>query len=430
MTLIGRIFGGREALPAAVPARARVEPQMRASAESVQTGTARPAIWALEGFGGQSRVKGLPPVSPMSAQRHATVFACCNNIAGDLAKLPLEVWQRDARGREVRVPDHPANYLLNVEASPGVAAMVARFALTYAFTLRGKAFAWAPRDGGGELVMLDLLKVDSVSELQAARARFYDFEDGDGVFRRSSIRTMVHLRYMAEDGWTGRSPIQVAAESMGLALAGQEAAARSASGTITRAYVKMADNYEDEEAYRRNARRIADSIRNPEANGLPILSDTDDIKTLDMSAADQQLLDSRKMDREQIAAMYRMPPSKLQMLEYGVKANGEQQAIDYRSECLSHWGGFVESQMGMTVLTEAERRKGLVLRHDYDALMTATTKERFDALRLAVGGPWMHWEEARESEGLPALEGDKRPYPPPNMTEKPGATDQKEGADK
>lgn len=298
MTLIGRIFGGREALPAAVPARARVEPQMRASAESVQTGTARPAIWALEGFGGQSRVKGLPPVSPMSAQRHATVFACCNNIAGDLAKLPLEVWQRDARGREVRVPDHPANYLLNVEASPGVAAMVARFALTYAFTLRGKAFAWAPRDGGGELVMLDLLKVDSVSELQAARARFYDFEDGDGVFRRSSIRTMVHLRYMAEDGWTGRSPIQVAAESMGLALAGQEAAARSASGTITRAYVKMADNYEDEEAYRRNARRIADSIRNPEANGLPILSDTDDIKTLDMSAADQQLLDSRKMDRE------------------------------------------------------------------------------------------------------------------------------------
>ena len=35
---------------------------------------------------------------------------------------------------------------------------------------------------------------------------------------------------------------------------------------------------------------------------------------------------------------------------------------------------------------------------------------------------------ARESEGLPALEGDKRPYPPPNMTEKPGAADQKEGS--
>jgi hypothetical protein len=28
------------------------------------------------------------------------------------------------------------------------------------------------------------------------------------------------------------------------------------------------------------------------------------------------------------------------------------------------------------------------------------------------------------------LDGDKKPYPPPNMTEKPGATDQKEGTAK
>ncbi len=427
MSLIGRLFGTAAAAVAApVPVAQRREPQMVASAETSGTSKPNPAIWAIDGFGGQSRVKSLPVVTPVTAQRHATVYACCNNIAGDLSKLPLEVWQRDARGREVRVKSHPANYLLNVEASAGVAAMVMRYAMIYAYALRGRAYAWAPRDGGGELLMLDLIRVDAVSELEAGRKRFYDFEDGDGVWRRAPTRTMVHLRYMAEDGWTGRSPIQVAAESMGLALARQESAARAASGVLMQGYVKMADVYDDDEDYRRNAQRITNALRNPDT-GMPILRDTDSIEKLDMSAADQQLLEAMKFDREQIAAMYRMPPSKLQMLEHGVKANGEQQAIDYRAECLSHWGGFVEAQMGMTLLTEAERRYGLVLRHNFDALMTATTKERYDALRLAVGGPWMTWKEAREDEGLPQLAEGERPYPPPNMTEKPGAAGQKEG---
>ena len=37
-----------------------------------------------------------------------------------------------------------------------------------------------------------------------------------GMRRRVSSRLMVHLRHMSKDGWTGRSPIEVAAESMGL----------------------------------------------------------------------------------------------------------------------------------------------------------------------------------------------------------------------
>lgn len=425
MSVLSRFLGVRPAA-AAVPIAVRVEPPVKAAAEVGSFGMGKP-IWEMEGFGGQSRVKSLPYVSPVTAQRHGTVFACCNNIAGDHQKLPLEVWQRSTKGQPVRVDNHPASYLLNVESSPGVPATVIRYALFYAFCLRGRAYAWAPRDGGGELMMMDLAHPDRVSELQAGRARFYDFEDGDQIYRRAPSRTMIHLRYMAEDGWTGRSPIQVAAESMGLALAGQEAAARAASGTQMRAVMKLANVYEDDETYRRNAVRVRNALNDPDANGIPIIGEADDIKSLDLSASDQQLLESRKFDREQIAAVYRMPPSKLQIMEHGVKANGQQQAIDYRGECLTHWGSMFETQMAQTVLTEAERRKGLFLRHNYDELLMATTAERYAAGRLAVGGPWMTYREWRRMEGLPDLADGEAPYPPPNMTEKPGAAP-KEGA--
>jgi HK97 family phage portal protein len=377
------------------------------------------------GGGMQSRVRSLPRVTPVIAQKHATVFAANNIIAGDLAKCPVMVMQKDARGNDRQVYDHAAEYLLNTESSPGVPAMVARFALVYAYTLRGRSYAYCPRDAGGELVLLDVISPDRCHELyvRGNRSRFYDFEDGDGIQRRAPSRIMLHLRYMAEDGWTGRSPIEVAAESMGLALAGQEAAARAASGTQMRAVLKLEQVYEDDEAYRRNALRVRNALNDPESNGIPIIGAADDIQSLDLSAADQQLLESRKFDREQIAAIYRMPPSKLQMLEHGVKANGQQQAIDYKTDCLLHWGGLVEAQMAIGLLTEAERRAGLFLRHDYDALMMATTKERFDALHVAVGGPWMTWQEARQSEGLDDLPKGQEPYPPANMTRADGAPD-------
>ncbi|MGB1388620.1 MAG: phage portal protein, partial [Paracoccaceae bacterium] len=233
-------------------------------------------------------------------------------------------------------------------------------------------------------------------------------------------RSMACLRYMPDDGWTGRSPIEVAGESFGLALAGQEAAARTASGTTLRGYIKMEDAFETQEDYIRNGKRIRNALTDPENQGYPIIGQNDAIESMDLSAADQELLSSRKFDREQIAAVYRMPPSKLQMLEYGVKANGEQQALDYLTDCLLHWSVPVEAEYGLGFLTEAERRSGLFFRHDFGALLQATTKEKFDAFTKAVGGPIMTANAAQRTLNLPITEGpnDDKLNPASNMTRK------------
>ncbi|HAR52932.1 phage portal protein [Roseovarius nubinhibens] len=412
MSLLDRIIGRGGSKSAA-----RVEPPVVAAA-SGESGTMSPDPWLGQWIGGsQSRVKTLPRVTPDLAQRHATVFACANIIAGDLSKLPMHVMQKDkTTGRLVRVTEHALDYLLNVESTFGVPAIGTRFCLVYSFALRGNAHAYAPRDGAGQPLFFEYIHNDRCHILRDGRARFYDFEDGAGVLRRVPARSMVHLRYLATDGWTGRSPLSVAAESVGLALAGQEAAARTASGTQLRGYVKLEDNFEDEEAATRGIKRIRAMMRDPEAEGWPVVGMNDAIETLDISASDQELLASRKFDREQLAAMYRMPPSKLQMLEYGVKANGQQQAIDYKTDCLTHWGKPVEDYMEIGLLTRAERERGLHLVHDYDALMEATMKERYEATAKAVGGPWLTVNENRIAEGREPIDGGDVLYPPSNMT--------------
>jgi len=409
MSLFDRLLNRAE------PSAARSEPPVVAAATS---GTRAPAGWMVDGWGaGQSRVKTLPRVTPETAQRHATVFACGNIIAGDLAKLPLNVMQKDKKtGRLVQVNEHALGYLLNVESTFGVPAIVMRFATNYAFAIRGNGYSYAPRDGGGQPVLIEHVHTDRCGLLRDGRARFYQFEDGAGAQRRAPATSMVHLRYLPNDGWTGRSPLSVAAESVGLALAGQEAAARHASGTQLRGYVKLEDSFEDEEKRTRGITRIRDMLRDPNAEGWPVLGENDEIATLDLSASDQELLASRKFDREQLAAIYRMPPAKLQMLEHGVKANGQQQAIDYKTDCLTHWGNMAQGFYGLGLLTRREREQGLQLVHNYDALMEATTKERYEANGKAVGGPWKTVNEAREEDGKSEIAGGDVLYPPSNMT--------------
>lgn len=422
MSLIDRLLG-RAPMPArtALPRR---EPVLSAGADT--SGVSNPSARLLDlGFSTtglvRSRVKSLPPVNPLSAQKHATVFACCSVIAGDLAKVPLELWQRQADGTAVKVTQHAAPFLLNVESAPGIPAAVTRLALVYAFVLRGNGFAYAPRDGAGELALVEAVKGQNPAILKSGRARFYDFEDGEGTHRRVPARLMVHMRYLAEDGWTGRSPIEVAAESVGIALAGQEAAARVSSGQFVRAILKMADDYQSEEAETQAARRIAEALRNPDLEGFPVMRTGEGVEKLDLSASDQQLLESRKFDVSQICAIYRLPPSKVQSLEHGVKANVEQQAIDYLTDCLMHWGTQVEAQMGMALLTPAERAVGLFLQHDFDALLRPTTNDRFAAYQKAVGGPILTPNEGRRMEGLPPIAGGDILYPPTNMTRKDDA---------
>ncbi len=169
MSLISRLFGSDQ------QQAARVEPPMVAAAGET-SGTSKPAGWLSDtGWGSQSRVKTLPRVSATIAQKHATVTACCSVLAGDTSKVPLLLKRRKDDGEEEVIQDHPLVYLVNVESSNGVPASVLRFTLAYAFTLRGNAFAYTPRDGAG--VAADLRRIYGVATADLAAAEINGFEE-------------------------------------------------------------------------------------------------------------------------------------------------------------------------------------------------------------------------------------------------------------
>jgi hypothetical protein len=85
--------------------------------------------------------------------------------------------------------------------------------------------------------------------------------------------------------------------------------------------------------------------------------------------------------------------------------------------------------MTLAFLTEAERRAGLFLRHDFGTLLRPTIKDQYDATAKAVGGPFKTPNEGRRDLGLPPVEDGNRLNPAANMTRDDSADEDSEGDD-
>lgn len=396
---------------------------------SASSGTASPAGWLTQFGWGQASIKGLPRVDERSALSHGTVYACANVISQDLAKIPLHLYRRTEDGGKERVRDHPAARVLSRMSAPGVPAYSSRYSLHWALLLRGNAYGHIRRNGRGEIVSLEPIPNGQVSVLESGRERVYDFEDAEGIRRRVGWRDMLHLRYCAEDGWTGRSPLQVGAETISVALGAQRYAGKHVSGRgVVRGVVEHPDWFESDEVARAHAQKIRESIDDPESNGIPILPYGMSLKEVGMSPADAQLLEQRRFDREQIAAMFRVPPAKAGIFEHGLKANVEQQAIDYVTDCLLGWARLHEMTFNLALLTEDEQDE-YFFEYLFDGLVRATLKDEIEALIKACGGPFMTRQEARVIRNLKKMDGADALLPPPNMAKLESAPEQEDEDD-
>lgn len=382
-----------------------------------------PAFGEWPDFNGYaSRVKALPRVTAETASRHLTVFSAANVIAQDIAKVPVHLVRKKSDGTHERLRDHPAYEIVRHQSAPGIPAAMVRDALQFTLLLRGNAYGHAMRDGAGRLESLEPI-AGTVGIYGLGRERFYEFTDAGGQVRRTPARDVLHLRYRPLDGWLGRSPLSVAAEGFGLALAEQEFAARHVAGRgSVRAVIEGADGsrsvFDDAEKAAKWAKQLRNQFDDPDASGIPVLPTGRTVKSFGLSPADAQLLEQRKLSREMIGAAFRVPPAKLGIHEGTQKSTAEQQAIDYVTDCLLTWATIWEECYRLTLLTARERADGLRFVFNLDALLRAGTVDRFNALAKAVGGPFFTANDARQIEGLAPLKEGEAMYPPPNMTRK------------
>ena len=379
----------------------------RSSPENPSTSLSNPAAW-LTGLFGTSKT-GVQ-VSEDNALTFSAVYAAVRIISETIASIPLNVYQADGETR-VKAVGHPVQDLLAKAPNSVSSTFTFREAMASNLVLHGNAYAKIEMNAAGRptaLIPLNPMKVE------------VKVVDGEKVYVFDEKHTyldyeMLHFVGLSFNGLTGKSPLSMAREAVAIGLAAQEYGARfysngaNAGGVIT-APGRL--NTEVVKRLRESWNRAQSGLGS--SHSTAILEEGMKYEKIGLDPEAAQFLQSRKFQVNEIARIFRIPPSYLADLENSsTRANTEQQAIQFVRDCITPYVRRMEVELNRKLFREDE--PNLYAYFTMEGLMRGDQKARYEAYAVARNWGWLSVNDIRDLENLNPIEGGDIYLQPLNM---------------
>ena len=168
-------------------------------------------------------------VNERSAMQITAVYSCVRILSEAIASLPLHLYQYTDTGT-AKATDHLLYFLLHDEPNPEMTSFVFRETLMTHLLLWGNAYAQIIRNGKGEVLALyplmpDRMNVDRDESGNIVYEYMVSQEDAP-INSGSTVKLLphevLHIPGLGFDGAVGYSPIAMAKNAIGLAIATEE----------------------------------------------------------------------------------------------------------------------------------------------------------------------------------------------------------------
>jgi len=379
----------------------------RSSPENPSTSLSNPAAW-LTGLFGTSKT-GVQ-VSEDNALTFSAVYAAVRIISETIASIPLNVYQADGETR-VKAVGHPVQDLLAKAPNSVSSTFTFREAMASNLVLHGNAYAKIEMNAAGRptaLIPLNPMKVE------------VKVVDGEKVYVFDKKHTyldyeMLHFVGLSFNGLTGKSPLSMAREAVAIGLAAQEYGARFYSNGANAGGVITAPGRLNTEV----VKRLRESWNraqsgNSNSHSTAILEEGMKYEKIGLDPEAAQFLQSRKFQVNEIARIFRIPPSYLADLDNSsTKANVEQQAIQFVRDCITPYVRRMEVELNRKLFREDE--PNLYAYFTMEGLMRGDQKARYEAYAVARNWGWLSVNDIRDLENLNPVEGGDIYLQPLNM---------------
>ena len=369
-----------------------------------------------DAFFGRPGAGGIvPSVSPERAMAIPAVYACTTVVSEDIAKVPLQMFERAPAAKNLAA-DHPIYDLLHDQPNQWQTAIEFREMMT-AFALNRDVGGVAeiipgPRGPVDQLIPLhpDLVTRET-RRTQGGAKIVYVYRDPIRGMRELTTDEVFVLR-----GRFGQSVLSYARESFAWQLAMQRFATQAYqrgprhTGVIGRP--KDAPKWSPKA--RANFRSAVDEYMGEgERAGRPmLLEDGMTWTSAGITMADAEFLGTLQHGVADVCRFYRVPQHKVQELLRSTNNNIEQQSIDYVTDSLVAWAIRWEQAIRRDLIVNKAR---FFAEHNLDGLLRGDSKTRSEAYSLAIMWGWMTRAEVRSRENLNPIAGLDVPLTPGNM---------------
>lgn len=362
------------------------------------------------------------PVNEHTAMAMSAVYRAVSLLSGLSGALPLNVVEKDSRKAATSaLLDEPHPELTRLEFWR--LSMVHR-------TLWGNSYSQKVYKRGGTIDYLAPISPNRVTPLRVTPSasnrggKLYRVVDDEGSSQVLSSKDILHIPGLGYDGTCGYSPIKIAAQSIGMALAAEKYGAKLfGSGNLLSGFLTTEAKLTKDQAETLKARWQEKTSGIDKAHEVAILDAGAKFESLTMPNDDAQLLESRDFQITELSRFYGVPPY-----------------LMFQTQKTTSWGtsleqqatGFVKFDLHPMWLAPTEQRvtkelleDGLEARYDLDSLMRGDSIARAEFYRVMYEMGTYSANDIRAKEDMPPRPGGDDYMEPmnPNTTTSPMGSD-------
>jgi HK97 family phage portal protein len=345
-------------------------------------------------------------VTERSAMQMTAVYSCVRILAEAIAGLPLHLYRYKADGGKEKAINHPLYHILHDEPNPEMSSFVFRETLMTHLLLWGNAYAQIIRNGKGEVIALYPLMPNRMEVDRDKNGKLYytyttQQEDaptmkGSTVYLDPS--EVLHIPGLGFDGLVGYSPIAMAKNAIGMAIACEEYGAKFfANGAAPGGVLEHPGTIKDPQRVRESWQSTFGGSGN--ANKIAVLEEGMKYTPIGISPEQAQFLETRKFQINEIARIFRVPPHMVGDLEKSSFSNIEQQSLEFVKYTLDPLVIRWEQTLSRTLFSEEEKKK-YFFKFNLEGLLRGDYASRMSGYATARQNGWMSANDIRELENL------------------------------
>ena len=345
-------------------------------------------------------------VNQKSAMQMTAVYSCVRILSEAVASLPIHVYKYNSQGGKEKALDHPLYFLLHDEPNPEMTSFVFRETLMTHLLLWGNAYAQIIRNGKGEIVALYPLMPDRMTVDRDEYGKLYyeytvstdDAHTLKGSTVRLEPRDVLHVPGLGFDGLVGYSPIAMAKNAIGLAIAAEEYGSKFyANGAAPSGVLEHPGTLKDPAKVRDSWSETFGGSAN--SHKIAVLEEGMKYTPISINPNEAQFLETRKFQINEIARIFRVPPHMVGDLEKSSFSNIEQQSLEFVKYTLDPWVSRWEQSMIRSLFTK-EEKTSYFIKFNVDGLLRGDYQSRMNGYAIGRQNGWMSANDIRELENL------------------------------
>jgi len=374
--------------------------------------------WAVDGLrravGTQSPLPNsyatasASPVTYDSAMQLSAVWACVKLLSETASSLPLTVYRKNDDGRE-EAKNHALTQLFNGKVNRYQTKNEFFETVFLNLIVHGNAYVLVDKLGDRIVSLLPIMSAQVTVEMLSDGEIVYQYIQDNGSLAVLSSTRVWHLKLMGS-GTIGMSPLAYQRNSLGIAQAAESAVTKIYSNGAKPSGVLTVDKFLTA-SQRAEVRSSFSDLTSSTSDRLLVLEGGFKFNQVSLSPQDIELLASRKFQIAEICRWYGVP---------SVMVNDNNGTSTWGTGIEQIMDGFykltmrpllekVEQSMKVHLASLVER-DSIEFEFDFDALLRASLKSRFEAYRVAIASGVMTPNEARKLENLEPKDGGDQLY--------------------